>query len=671
MDNAEAAEVLVGRSAPSASALVSLANGWPAVIGLAGVSSAEIETAVAQVPESLYRYFAEEVFAALGADVQNGLTTLAVAPILDASLASALLGVEAAELVCGAAVDVGVLVERGQHLDLHPLARAFLEEWSGQLGLDPPEGSIDTCLDHYRERHEWDAAFEIVEREGLTGELESLLGAALDELLETARLPTVQRWCECASSAGVDATIFAVARAEVMLRHGRHVEAIAHAEAAVANGPEHAFRALSLAGRAAHLASREELALDLYRKAEEVAGDEKERRDAKWGQLMCLVDLERPSASSSLQELSAGVSIADPREYVRAAAHRVYLQLRVGPLDLDEADDAFQLLPVIRDPLVRSSFLSAYGIALALAARYSEAEVAAQELLSIADRYRFAFATPYGLCVSAMASSGLRDWGSAESAARDALDQASERHDVHATLLSTSILLRVFAQQGRYREALQIVRSSRGAVPASVAELNCSRALVLACAGRGDEALQLVRSSPETRAVEPVILSAAVEAVVAIKSGSPGALDCISRFERLALDVGAVDLLVVAYRACPELLPVLLHVSEGGRLHDLLRQAGDADLAHAAGRPIVDEADRTALLSPREKEVYELLRTGLTNRQIAKLLYIEQSTVKVHAHHIYDKLGVRSRTALAIQAALERGDQATSAMGSMESGTAS
>jgi len=39
----------------------------------------------------------------------------------------------------------------------------------------------------------------------------------------------------------------------------------------------------------------------------------------------------------------------------------------------------------------------------------------------------------------------------------------------------------------------------------------------------------------------------------------------------------------------------------------------------------------------------------------------------VHVHHIYDKLGTRSRTALAVQAALERADQATSAMGTDDS----
>jgi len=72
-------------------------------------------------------------------------------------------------------------------------------------------------------------------------------------------------------------------------------------------------------------------------------------------------------------------------------------------------------------------------------------------------------------------------------------------------------------------------------------------------------------------------------------------------------------------------------------------------------------------LSPRERDVYDLIIQGLTNREIARLLYIEESTVKVHAHHIYDKVGVRSRTALAAYAMLERPDQATSATDSSTS----
>ena len=52
---------------------------------------------------------------------------------------------------------------------------------------------------------------------------------------------------------------------------------------------------------------------------------------------------------------------------------------------------------------------------------------------------------------------------------------------------------------------------------------------------------------------------------------------------------------------------------------------------------------------------------GLRNREIGKLLFIEESTVKAHTHHIYDKLGTRSRRALIVQAMLERSHQATSA----------
>jgi len=64
-----------------------------------------------------------------------------------------------------------------------------------------------------------------------------------------------------------------------------------------------------------------------------------------------------------------------------------------------------------------------------------------------------------------------------------------------------------------------------------------------------------------------------------------------------------------------------------------------------AGRPT---------LSPRESEILGLLAEGLANRQISKRLFISEATVKTHLVHIYDKLGVDSRTA-AIAAALQNG----------------
>ncbi len=181
MNAGEASEVLAGRSPPSASGLVALANGWPAVIGLASVTTAEIEDSE-QLPEALYRFFAEEVFEALDDEVKAGLATLAVAPILDRELAMELLG-ERAEYVCGAAIRVGVLVERGQQLELHPLARSFLDDRCAQLGGAPETRDMARCLGYYRRRRDWDAAFDVVARHRLVDKVEPLLLEALDELL--------------------------------------------------------------------------------------------------------------------------------------------------------------------------------------------------------------------------------------------------------------------------------------------------------------------------------------------------------------------------------------------------------------------------------------------------------------------------------------------------------
>ena len=109
----------------------------------------------------------------------------------------------------------------------------------------------------------------------------------------------------------------------------------------------------------------------------------------------------------------------------------------------------------------------------------------------------------------------------------------------------------------------------------------------------------------------------------------------------------------------PELLAVLLRATEDReRLDRLIRRARDEDLADAVGHPLPSaDDDPRERLSRREREVFELLRQGLTNLQIAETLVISESTVKVHVHHIYDKLGVRSRTALAVQAMLERSER--------------
>ena len=87
---------------------------------------------------------------------------------------------------------------------------------------------------------------------------------------------------------------------------------------------------------------------------------------------------------------------------------------------------------------------------------------------------------------------------------------------------------------------------------------------------------------------------------------------------------------------------------------DILRSLGAAaEAARAQAR--ADEFAGTAgaaILSPREAEVLELLRRGLSNQQIADELILSKHTVRRHVSNILTKLNVPSRTA-AVAYALE------------------
>ena len=59
-------------------------------------------------------------------------------------------------------------------------------------------------------------------------------------------------------------------------------------------------------------------------------------------------------------------------------------------------------------------------------------------------------------------------------------------------------------------------------------------------------------------------------------------------------------------------------------------------------------------LTPRELEVLRLVAAGSSNKEIGRVLFLSEATVKSHLVHIYDKLDARSRTA-AVAAAREQG----------------
>ena len=71
-----------------------------------------------------------------------------------------------------------------------------------------------------------------------------------------------------------------------------------------------------------------------------------------------------------------------------------------------------------------------------------------------------------------------------------------------------------------------------------------------------------------------------------------------------------------------------------------------ADLAFSTPR----DASLLEPLTPREREILQLIAVGLTNHEIAQRLIVSPETIKKHSGSIYSKLGVRNRTEAVVRA---------------------
>ena len=150
--------------------------------------------------------------------------------------------------------------------------------------------------------------------------------------------------------------------------------------------------------------------------------------------------------------------------------------------------------------------------------------------------------------------------------------------------------------------------------------------------------------------VEGTKLTTGAEATREIKArmSHPPKVLVVTNYDTDADILGAIEAGAVGY---------LLKDAPPAELIAAVRSAADGDSALS---PVVADRLMTRVrtprssLTPRELEVLKLVAAGYSNREIGQELMLSEATVKSHLVHIYDKLGVRSRTS-AVAEAREQG----------------
>jgi DNA-binding NarL/FixJ family response regulator len=162
---------------------------------------------------------------------------------------------------------------------------------------------------------------------------------------------------------------------------------------------------------------------------------------------------------------------------------------------------------------------------------------------------------------------------------------------------------------------------------------------------------------------------------VAVIDVSMPSLNGVEATAQLAAQAPGVKVLMLSMHSDEALVGRALRAGARGYL---LKDSADADLvravaAVAAGESFFSPAiaqriltdyvghvadggatDRFERLSPREREVFQLVVEGHSNRQIAGLLGIRPATVETHRAHVLEKLEVHSTVEL-VRYAAQRG----------------
>jgi LuxR family transcriptional regulator, maltose regulon positive regulatory protein len=646
MTDDEAAEVLAAVGAVAGRArLMRTAEGWPAVLGLAAMSGDVDFTSSRLLSHTLYEFLASELLANAAAETQDGLMLLAVASITDVEVARSVLGPVADEVLKDAMTRGLLAVTNQESLSLHPLLGELLLRRFDTADAAAREALLSRAHRLFDERR-WDEALSVAEVGRDSGFTTEAISAALDDLLATGRTSSLQRWVAAARSAGSKGGLIDYVESEASLRGDELDRAVALAtQAARSLDRDLAARAHLVAGRAAHLAERPEVAEEHAESAAALASTRTTREAALFMRFLAGLGSETPDLRDRLERFKryAGSGI---QQSMRFAGGDLSLADFDGGLEraIDDARCALALAKDGVDPIAHTALLSTYGYALVMNARYDESLKHVEALTHVADTCGLEFPINFARLLRAKALIGMRRFGAA-ARTLSSLDRRMRDQPNGFVLGNLTIeRARLYASVGDLQRALDVL-SPGPAEPSSRrvrGEVLAWQALLQAADQKFDRTQALVADAyAASRALEPRTILSLAETLVALETGDERVA---SAALRVVVSSGIWDPLVITVRAVPA-LGAFVAEDPGWRawLQRLLSASSDTSLARSLGLRTPRAAKRSADLTPRESEVHDLLAEGLTNEEIAKLLYISLSTTKVHVKHIYEKLGVRSR----------------------------
>jgi len=653
MDETETRAVLVGKEASPVASLVALADGWPAVVGLAARTKGDISPN--PLPNELHDYLAQELYSHLRPEVQEGLVKLSLSPEISHDLANELIGDQADE-VLRAGLSEGFLSGQDGDVSMHPLLRRFLS--SKATDIASTKHCARVIANHLLRADRWDAAFTVISSHRLDDLLSVLVRAATSDLLRSGRGATVSTWLDHARRAGISDPFFVVAESQLAFREGKYPSARRLSSKAVAGLEESdpaASRAWLNLAQSAYFDEAAEDAFRHFKRALDLAQTDEDKEDALWGAFSAATYLGMGEGAELLNAFEALAVPSTDFQLRVATAYCLHANaLGYGEDALDIAERARSLLDATDNPMVRTAFLWRWAGLLVLCGRYDEAAPLLRLGAAEAKARWLPFVQPLFEMRLAACEAGRGRYSRA-GALLDHVQKATARvEDIHLWLS----ILRIRAHLAAAGHAPERFTLSDFENDESIhwspayAEYLSGVALLRIAQTRIDDALELCeRIESRATTLEPLLDAKLVRAIAAIQKGASDAAALAKGAYDLAAETGAWDGFVWAYRVSENFLQTVLGAGASvTAVSVVLHRAGDVSLARRLHVGDVETRHSSSALTPREYEVLQLVAKGFTNQEIAKALFVSPVTVKVHLRHVYEKLGVRSRTEAALRA---------------------